>query len=101
MKKPTIQEVAEYIQEKGYSVDAESFWHHYEGIGWKVGKNPMQKWKSTVVTWHRKAATTQTKPATHLSMEERARRLGISANPGESWDDLGRRVEIAEQRSRH
>lgn len=51
--KPTVEEVAEYIAEKGYSFDAESFVAHYESNGWKVGKNPMKSWRSACVTWEK------------------------------------------------
>ena len=52
-KKPTIDEVAAYCQERGNSVDPEHFIDHYEANGWKVGKNPMKDWKATVRTWER------------------------------------------------
>ena len=32
--------------------DAENAWHHYESNGWRVGKNPMKRWKSCVHTCH-------------------------------------------------
>lgn len=54
MKRPTLDEVRAKIIEKGYSVDAESFWNYYESNGWKVGKNPMKKWESALVTWQKK-----------------------------------------------
>lgn len=54
MKRPTVDEVRAKIIERGYSVDAEAFWNYYESNGWKVGKNPMKKWESALVTWQRK-----------------------------------------------
>ena len=54
MKRPTLDEVRAKIIERGYSVDAEAFWNYYESNGWKVGKNPMKKWESALVTWQRK-----------------------------------------------
>lgn len=54
MKRPTLDEVRAKIVEKGYSVDAEAFWNYYESNGWKVGKNPMKKWGSALVTWQKK-----------------------------------------------
>lgn len=54
MERPTLEEVREKIIEKGYSVDAEAFWNYYESNGWKVGKNPMKKWESALVTWQKK-----------------------------------------------
>ena len=48
---PTIDQVKEYISEKGYAVNAEAFISYYESVGWKVGKNPMKDWKAAVRTW--------------------------------------------------
>jgi len=50
-QKPTVEEIQDYITEKGYKVDAHRFWHFYESKGWKIGKNPMVSWKSGVATW--------------------------------------------------
>ena len=49
--KPTIQEIQEYVFEKGYTFDAEAFYAFYESNGWKVGKNPMKNWKMACTTW--------------------------------------------------
>ena len=51
MKKPTIQEIQAYIEEKNYNLDAHVFFHHYEQKGWKVGKAPMKRWHSAVSLW--------------------------------------------------
>ena len=52
--KPTVEEVAEYIREKGYNVDAEQFVNFYESKGWKVGTTPMKSWTAAVVTWQKR-----------------------------------------------
>lgn len=52
--KPTIEEVEEYVKEKGYAVDAESFISFYESNGWKVGSNPMKSWRAAVTTWQKR-----------------------------------------------
>lgn len=52
-KKPTIEEIREYIKEQGYSVDPEGFYDYYEANGWKVGKNPVKDWKACVRTFQR------------------------------------------------
>ena len=52
--KPTIQEISEYCAEKGYNIDAESFWNFYESKGWVVGKSPMKNWKAACATWNKK-----------------------------------------------
>ena len=48
---PTVEEVKAYIQEKGYTVDAETYWNFYESKGWFVGKNKMKDWRAAVRTW--------------------------------------------------
>lgn len=53
---PTIQEVQEYCQEKGYTLEAERFVDYYTSIGWKVGKNPMKDWKAALRNWAKKEA---------------------------------------------
>ena len=49
--RPSLEEVQDYINEKGYSVNAEQFIDYYESNGWKVGKNSMKDWKAAVRTW--------------------------------------------------
>lgn len=51
---PTIEEVQSYIQEKGYSVDAEAFIAFYQSKDWMIGKNKMKDWRMAVVTWSKR-----------------------------------------------
>lgn len=55
MKKPTLEQVEEYMQERGFTEQdqAEAFFDHHESGGWKVGKKPMVKWEAAVRTWVR------------------------------------------------
>jgi hypothetical protein len=50
-KKPTIEEVKSYCQERKNNVDAEKFYDFYESKGWMVGKNKMKDWQACVRTW--------------------------------------------------
>lgn len=52
MKRPTLDEVQQYISENHYAVNASEFMDYYESNGWKVGRNPMKDWKATVRKWH-------------------------------------------------
>ena len=52
-KKPTLEEVQAYCQERGNSVDAQRWFDYYEANGWRVGRNPMKDWKATVRTWEK------------------------------------------------
>ena len=54
---PTLDEVRSYCKERNNNVDPETWFHHYDGNGWKVGKNPMKKWKSAIITWERNGGT--------------------------------------------
>lgn len=50
-KKPTINEIQNYCNERNNHVDAERFYNFYESKGWMVGKNKMKDWKAAVRTW--------------------------------------------------
>ncbi len=53
-KKPTMEEVREYVAEKSYNlVDPEHFYDYYESVGWKVGKKDMKDWKRAIANWQR------------------------------------------------
>ena len=56
---PTLEEVKDYVSEKGYTIDPVKFWNFYESKGWMVGKNKMKKWKAAVANW----ASTENKPS--------------------------------------
>lgn len=53
-RKPTLQEVSEYVAEKGYHFDPQHFFDYYEASGWKMqsGK-PVKSWRQCCVTWER------------------------------------------------
>jgi hypothetical protein len=48
---PSVTEVAEYVKEKKYSINAQQFVDFYSAKGWMVGKNKMRDWKAAVRTW--------------------------------------------------
>ena len=48
---PTLEEVEDYINEKGYNISASKFIDYYTSNGWKVGKNPMKDWRAAVRSW--------------------------------------------------
>lgn len=51
---PSATEVADYIREKGFKIDADAFIDFYSSKGWKVGNQPMKDWKACVRTWARR-----------------------------------------------
>jgi len=62
---PSIEEIQNYLDEKEiYSFTAESFFYHYDSIGWVYGKNrtPVKSWKSCVQTWVQRSGKGTRKP---------------------------------------
>lgn len=53
-KKPTLEELEAYINEKGYHFSASNFINYYDSVGWKIGKSPMKDWKAACRTWEAK-----------------------------------------------
>lgn len=52
---PTLEEVKAYVQEKGYSVDAEYFYKYYSVANWVDSKgNHVRNWKQKLITWAKK-----------------------------------------------
>ena len=52
-KKPTIEEVTEYCNERNKGVNPNKWYYFYESKGWMVGKNKMKDWKAAVITWEK------------------------------------------------
>ena len=50
--KPTVDEIAAYCKEKGYTINPQHFFNYYESNGWRVGKNPMKSWQAAVTSWN-------------------------------------------------
>ena len=50
-KKPSMDEVTVYCQERKNSISPEQFINYYEANGWKVGRNQMKDWKAAIRTW--------------------------------------------------
>ena len=52
---PTVEEVREYVKEKGYNIDADYFWSYYNASNWTDKNNePVLNWKLKLVTWAKK-----------------------------------------------
>lgn len=50
---PTLIDVKNYIEEKGYSVNPEYFYEFYSANNWKDSyDNPIKSWKMKLVTWN-------------------------------------------------
>lgn len=54
LPKPSIEDIAEYCNERKNGIDAEQFYHFYEARGWKLSNGKiMTNWKSAVITWEK------------------------------------------------
>ena len=51
---PSVDEVAAYCQERGNTVDAQTFCDFYAAKGWRVGAQPMKDWRAAVRTWEKR-----------------------------------------------
>ena len=80
---PTLQEVENYIKEKGYSIDAEAFIAFYDSNGWLVGKNKMKSWKSAVTTWAKREETQPQRPTASAKRTNNVN--SIWENPNNEW----------------
>ena len=50
-KKPTLEEVEEYCNERNNGIDPQKFIDFYESKDWMIGKNRMKDWKACIRTW--------------------------------------------------
>ena len=94
-KKPTVEEVAAHVAEKGYTFDPEAFWNFYESNGWRVGSHVMKSWHAACVTWQ-KTENRRAKAQAHIDakMDERAekRQAHIDAKMDERERERERRT---------
>lgn len=67
--KPSVQEVAEYCNERRNGIDAEEFVAFYESKGWMVGKSRMKDWKSAIITWEKSRQRKTSQPPVHKEKE--------------------------------
>ena len=73
-KKPTREQLTDYMNEKLIYIDIDAFLDYYESNGWKVGRNAMKDWKATVRRWAKNTqpddGLTKAQRATMKSIEE-------------------------------
>lgn len=75
-KKPTLEEIIDYCNERENNVDPERFINFYISNGWKVGKNSMKDWKAAIRSWElnsydKKEVKSKDKNPTFLEMYQR------------------------------
>lgn len=71
---PTVLQVQEYIQERGYAMSAERFVDFYTSKNWYIGKNKMKDWRAAVRNWASRnndygQKSTSTSKAEHIAAE--------------------------------
>ncbi|MGI6663909.1 MAG: hypothetical protein ACOX3W_00560 [Christensenellaceae bacterium] len=91
-RKPTVEEVRAYCQERKNTIDAQTFVDFYESKGWRVGKEPMKDWQACIRTWeNRRKGEAPPAPKIGYDSEEEAKTAyGIFWRPqlkkyGENW----------------
>jgi len=60
-RKPSVQDVAEYVTGIAANVDPQAFCDHYQSNGWRVGKAAMRDWKAAVRNWAKRDLEAQAK----------------------------------------
>lgn len=65
-KKPTLEAVKAYCEERGNVINADKFYDYYESNGWIVGRTKMKDWKAAVRRWEQteydNSSNTNTEP---------------------------------------
>lgn len=56
---PSVEEVKNYVSEKGYTVDPESFVAFYSSKNWYIGTNKMKDWRAAIITWEKRNNTSK------------------------------------------
>ena len=76
-KKPSINEIRDYCNERGNNIEAEAFIDFYESKDWKIGKNKMKDLKAAVRTCERreKKKPTMSKLDAQISAWQEAKKL--------------------------
>ena len=93
-KKPTIEEVRNYCNERKNSVNSNNFIDFYESKGWMIGKNKMKDWKAAIRNWERNQKTVNKE----LQLSPKEKRS--TYKPWQDWEKEATQLEnqIKEQR---
>ncbi len=68
---PTLQEIQQLIQERGYPVDPDRFMNFYASKGWMVGKNKMKDWPAALAGWQSRGSKPEQTSADKLAEYEK------------------------------
>lgn len=76
-KKPTVEEIKEYCEERKNGINAQSFFDHYEARGWvpKGYTMQMKDWKAAVRTWEKNNSNYKTNGSNQQSDKRSDKRI--------------------------
>lgn len=81
-KQPTIEEIKQYCDEKGYSVDAETFFNYYAANEWKDGNGkPVESWKAKIVMWNNNSKKQLSETNNNASEQRKHNKMPDIINP--------------------
>lgn len=87
--KPTPEQVTNYANLLGYSINGEQFCDFYESKGWLIGKTPMKSWQAAVRTWIKNSPRRSSSKASRRSTCQRCADTGeISGLPEHEFSAL-------------
>ena len=94
---PSVEAVAAYCKENGYTVSAWKFVNYYTSNGWMVGKNKMKDWQAAVRTWQLKESENGKKqlPATYTNNPGGGINNTARANAADKRAELGNLKHLA------
>jgi len=86
-RKPTLEEVEEYCNERNKGVDAKKFFDYYEVSNWTDSKgNKVKNWKQKVITWEKHITQKETTVPKWLNQE-------IKEERDEGYEDFLKGIE--------
>lgn len=74
---PDVEQIKTYCIEKGYRVDPEHFYNHYQANGWMRGGNKIKDWKAALRTWEIRGRKEVTSTSTILSPKTKQETIKI------------------------
>jgi hypothetical protein len=83
-KKPSLDEVKEYLNSIASPVNAQQFMDYYDSKGWLIGKTKMKNWQAACRTW--------TNNAKGVENGNNKQRISGNASNAQQWAAVGARV---------
>ena len=68
-KKPTVEQIEDYCNERSNTVNANKFYDFYESKGWVVGKSKMKDWKAAVRNWESSSSNNKAYPISKVESQ--------------------------------